>query len=101
MAIKRSRSVKRPKPSVNAVIVEEGQRLCPICQEAMTTQKNAIVSIDVCEEHGCWFDKGEYEYLVRRLKSRHARQKNDAVKGAKRQGKIEGTALGVWSLLFD
>ena len=40
---------------------------CPICRKFMTPTpvRVANVTIDVCERHGAWYDRGELEAVVR------------------------------------
>lgn len=42
-------------------------RRCPICGELLAGVRSAHVAIDVCAEHGTWFDKDELGRLARNL----------------------------------
>ncbi len=84
-------------PQLNA----EGQRPCPVCGAIMILERKEEIRADLCEEHGLWLDSGELEKIIlhRWQKKRHVRRK--ALKDAERSGKIQGSFLGWWSLLFD
>ncbi|MEZ6197572.1 MAG: zf-TFIIB domain-containing protein [Planctomycetota bacterium] len=48
---------------------------CPICRDRMTPRNFATTSgimIDVCREHGIWFDHGEYQAVLRFAQDRNA-----------------------------
>ena len=51
----------------NRSIVPEGQRKCPICDDAMGTESRDGVKLDVCPSHGVWLDHGELEVICRRM----------------------------------
>ena len=90
------------KPShKNTKLVPEGKRKCPICGENMFIEKLKGVSIDICDKHGMWFDKGEFQEVTRKLRTKILSEKHAAIKKAKLDGKISGSLLGVWSFLLD
>jgi Zn-finger nucleic acid-binding protein len=39
--------------------VAERTVACPVCEHAMTEVRSGDVCLDVCTEHGTWFDAGE------------------------------------------
>ena len=41
---------------------------CPDCQQALVRVHAAGIELDVCPEHGTWFDRGEIERLMRAAK---------------------------------
>ena len=45
---------------------------CPVCHTPMSTVKleGTDVEVDVCSEHGTWFDRGELQTVVRELMAR-------------------------------
>jgi Zn-finger nucleic acid-binding protein len=42
-------------------------RKCPVCGETLTCIRSGHVAIDVCADHGTWFDKDELGRLARNL----------------------------------
>jgi Zn-finger nucleic acid-binding protein len=42
-------------------------RKCPVCSRDLTSIRAARVTIDVCPEHGTWFDRDELGRLARNL----------------------------------
>ena len=85
----------------NDHLTPSGERPCPICGETMGVEFNYGMSIDVCEQHGIWLDRGELRKVVSFVKSGERISRQDAIRNAKRQGKISGTVFGAWSLMFD
>jgi Zn-finger nucleic acid-binding protein len=81
--------------------IAEGHRACPVCGDRMHIERKKNVSIDVCPEHGIWLDKGELESIISAINSRARRGRRDAVRRAKRDGKVQGAFWGWWSLLGD
>jgi Zn-finger nucleic acid-binding protein len=80
---------------------EEGDRPCPVCGKRMHIERKSGVSIDTCRDHGIWLDKGELEKITAAIRRRGIRSRRDAVKRAKKDGKVQGAFFGWWSLLFD
>ncbi len=56
----------RPPPA------DTGARPCAICSAVMTRAVIAMTQVDVCAEHGMWFDRGELEMVARRLEAQRA-----------------------------
>ncbi len=51
----------------DAALGDAGRRVCPVCQDELTpTTTHARVEIDVCEEHGVFFDPGEVRTVNRK-----------------------------------
>jgi Zn-finger nucleic acid-binding protein len=100
MSIRARKAVKK-KVHRNSKIVPEGERKCPICDEFMHVEKIKHVSVDICQEHGIWMDKGEFTKISRRIKANLDIQRDAAVRQAKHDGKVSGTLLGMWAFLFD
>lgn len=48
------------------VELQTGRR-CPICAETLACVRSGNVAIDVCAQHGTWFDKDELGRLARNL----------------------------------
>jgi Zn-finger nucleic acid-binding protein len=42
-------------------------RKCPVCAETLSAVRSGHVAIDVCANHGTWFDKDELGRLARNL----------------------------------
>ena len=47
-------------------------RPCPICQQPLQEIRAARVNVDVCAEHGTWFDRDELGRLSRNLEYQRA-----------------------------
>ncbi|MEO7110179.1 MAG: zf-TFIIB domain-containing protein [Polyangiaceae bacterium] len=45
---------------------------CPVCHASMSTLtlNGTDVEVDVCNEHGTWFDRGELQTVIRELMAR-------------------------------
>jgi Zn-finger nucleic acid-binding protein len=43
---------------------EPGERRCPECRVQLTWRELAGVEVDVCSEHGTWFDHGELQRVA-------------------------------------
>lgn len=87
--------------SNNDELVPPGERLCPICSEAMIVEVEYGVHVDVCPQHGIWLDRGELLSMASFIRSGERIDRVRAVKNARRQGKLSGTVFGAWSLMFD
>ncbi|MCC6523499.1 MAG: zf-TFIIB domain-containing protein [Polyangiaceae bacterium] len=53
----------RPSPALLARSAS-----CPDCQRALAPVQTLGVRLDVCADHGAWFDRGEVEQLLRATK---------------------------------
>ena len=53
---------KTPTTEVNESI---GDLACPVCARVLERKlvEFALVELDVCDAHGCWFDRGEVECI--------------------------------------
>jgi Zn-finger nucleic acid-binding protein len=91
----------RRKKHKNSKIVSEGERCCPICSEQMHVEKIKGISIDVCEEHGVWMDKGEFTAITDRIKLKIKTKQTEAIRKAKFEGKVSGNIWGTWSFFLD
>jgi len=67
----------------------------------MVLEQKEEITIDTCEEHGVWLDKGELEKIIRRIKERITKYQRRGLRRAKNTGRIQGTFLGWLSFLFD
>lgn len=76
-------------------------RRCPVCGEPMLQEHQRGVTIDVCEAHGIWLARGELEAITRSITTRQLRHRRDAVRSARRRGKMSGAFWGWMSLLWD
>lgn len=85
----------------NDSIVAGGDRQCPICKKEMRVEVECGVHVDVCDDHGLWLDRGELPAIVSRIRSGERVNRVQALRRARRDGKMSGTIFGVWSLLFD
>ena len=83
-----SREMRRDKP-------------CPICGKHMAVEDFNGVTIDACQNHGVWLDRGELPAIASRVGSRQRIRAVDAIRKARLDGKISGAMLGAWSLMLD
>ena len=90
-----------PDTSNNESLVPTGQRPCPICGKHMQVESMHGVQIDACVEHGVWLDTCELLTVVGRVRAKAGAAKVEAVRRARRDGRVSGALLGVWSLLLD
>ena len=71
----------------------------------MLLDHTAGITMDVCEEHGVWLDKGELETIVAKVEelvgTRLRRRHRSGVRRAKKEGKMAGVTFGIWSFLGD
>ena len=87
-------------PSENDVHLEsERVLMCPVCGRAMDLERRRGIAVDVCDDHGVWFDAGEFEAAMARLK--RSRPSRADLARARRSGKMSGALFGWWSLLAD
>ena len=73
---------------------------CPVCNVDMTVKTRHSVSVDICEKHGLWLDKGELSKITNNIVLRAENDKNSAMRKARKEGKIEGAWYGWLSLLL-
>lgn len=45
-------------------------RKCPACRETMRLSYQLGVEVDVCQQHGVWFDRGELKAYVKAVRTR-------------------------------
>ena len=90
-----------PDTSDNESLVPPGQRPCPICGKHMKVESMHGIQIDTCVEHGVWLDTGELLTVIGRVRAKAGAAKVEAIRRARRDGKVSGALLGVWSLLLD
>ena len=44
-------------------VIDSDGRICPQCQRSMFVAHVGAVSVDICEDHGVWFDASELSQL--------------------------------------
>jgi hypothetical protein len=66
----------RPLPN------DVGGRGCPTCGGALRRVKLATTDLDVCRDHGTWFDRGELERVARVLEARRASEEVERGEGS-------------------
>jgi len=54
---------------------------CPICSKRMRIEKIEGITVDICDDHGVWLDKGEIEAII---------------ESSKKRGEGEGFVNSVW-----
>ena len=73
---------------------------CPVCSKEMTKRSSyGAVEFDICGDHGIWLDKGELRRLVDAA-AEDGREGQAIVADERRSGRIQGSILGLWSLLL-
>lgn len=92
---------RQARTTDNEQLVPSGQRPCPICQQRMVAESEVGFVVDVCPQHGVWLDAGELPAMLGRIRSGERINREQAIRRAKRDGKMSGVMLGSWSLLFD
>jgi len=76
-------------------------RRCPVCGAVLLQESEHGVTIDVCEEHGIWLDRGELEVVARVVRQQERRTREAAVQEARHEGKMTGAFWGWISLLWN
>ena len=76
-------------------------RRCPVCNAALVPTKVKAAAVDVCDAHGIWLDHGELEAILASRTRVISFQKQEAIRRARKEGKVSGALWGWWSLLFD
>ena len=78
---------------------------CPVCGKPMEEGKVGNTSIDVCDAHGVWLDRGELEAIERSQQARGVARSRiagkEALQKAKASGKLSGWIFGPLSFLWD
>ena len=87
--------------STNEALVPSGERECPICKKKMEVEIQEGISIDTCAEHGIWLDRGELGNMLAQVRAGSFSNRREALRRAKRDGKVSGMMLGAWSLMYD
>lgn len=96
-----SEAFRASRPGTSSRAARTEPLSCPVCSQPMVTETHQGVQLDVCSAHGSWFDLGEVSSLIQRIRSGERRSKAQAVREAKRDGKVGGMLFGALSLLFD
>ncbi|HET6429919.1 MAG TPA: zf-TFIIB domain-containing protein [Phycisphaerae bacterium] len=81
--------------------VPPGQRPCPICGRHMDVETFLGVSIDACNDHGVWLDRGELPAMIAKVRAGKRISRTTEIRRARREGKMSGALFGAWSLLWD
>jgi Zn-finger nucleic acid-binding protein len=77
-----------------------GMRPCPICGTKMRRCIAWGAAVDVCNAHGIWLD-GELPAILAARGDGQWRRRLADLQRARRDGKVAGALLGMWSLLLD
>jgi len=77
------------------------QRACPVCDVPLVSTRVKGVTVDACEDHGIWLDNGELEEILSKQRRTMSLTKRNAIKRAKKDGKVSGALFGWLSLLVD
>ena len=67
----------------------------------METKAKNKIYIDICPEHGSWFDKGELLALIKLFQLRLEHIQKTALRKARKDGRMAGAVIGFWALLFQ
>ena len=81
--------------------VREGSRPCPVCGTTMKVGVKKGITVEVCEAHGIWLDRGELDQITMKLTRKLSRHAGKRARGARREGAIRGALFGWWALLGD
>jgi Zn-finger nucleic acid-binding protein len=57
-------------------------------------------SVDICEAHGIWLDRGELHSIIARVRAPHVSSREKLVAKARNDGKLSGWLFGPLSFLF-
>ena len=90
-----------PPQHHNDQLVPHGERKCPICGTRMVVEIQHGISLDVCQAHGVWLDRGELSDLASRIRSGERLSRMEAIRDARREGKLSAMVFGAWSLWMD
>jgi Zn-finger nucleic acid-binding protein len=77
--------------------VPEGERRCVVCGERMKRELAQGVTVDVCDEHGIWLDKGELPRIIERIRERSHEVRRIAMQRTYEQGKSDSLWWGFWT----
>jgi Zn-finger nucleic acid-binding protein len=80
-----------------------GQRACPICGVLMASIRHARVALEVCAEHGTWFDRDELGRMARNsdFERRSRQDMNSGVRPESMRPPVGSSADIVEDLLAD
>jgi Zn-finger nucleic acid-binding protein len=94
----------RNAPTVGATlgsIPENSQWSCPVCKTTMRVERTQGILVDVCTEHGVWFDLGEVPALVAKIQAGQRVGLAEQLDNAKRKGIVSGAFMGLIALWLD
>ena len=80
----------------NERVRPSGERPCPVCGKTMAKEWEKEFHVDVCGEHGVWFDKGEVEQMRDRIRERRWQTARNIARRAHERGQERGTRRGYW-----
>ncbi len=88
-------------PLARPVVTRTEPLRCPICSNPMQIERIHQIAVEVCAEHGVWFDRGEVATFERRILAGERLATSEAMAAARKEGKISGWWFGLFSLLLD
>jgi Zn-finger nucleic acid-binding protein len=81
-----ARSTAKGCAEGSALVEPKGGRACPICAAPMEAIRHARVTIEVCREHGTWFDRDELGRMARNSEYERKSYEDMRTRGAQLQG---------------
>jgi Zn-finger nucleic acid-binding protein len=100
MAAKKKVIIRPPEPKHrNDEVRPSGERPCPVCKEALGSKLDRGISLDVCEQHGVWFDRGELDRLLANVTRSAGASRRTLIDRARKRGVTLGLFAGMWALL--
>jgi Zn-finger nucleic acid-binding protein len=57
-----------------ATIPQDSANACPDCSISLTRTTRSGVTLDVCKDHGVWFDRGELQALAARVRGEESKR---------------------------
>lgn len=81
-------------------------RCCPDCRAPLAVRELAGIGVDVCPEHGTWFDRGELQRVADRRAGKNAAANDHAPNSAKWKPDVAtnvaaDVAVGALGLFFS
>ena len=57
-----------------STLPQDSANACPDCEGALTRTMRNGVTLDVCKDHGVWFDRGELQSLAARMRGEESKR---------------------------
>lgn len=89
-----------PEERSSASGASEVPRPCPVCGSIMNMTQVEGVTVDTCEEHGIWLDRGELELIALKHKAKGLKNRMRRQKELRNDGPEDVSLLWVLGQLF-